>query len=106
MQLQKTQGMPTSRPIPHEIDYIKTTVTTNDNKPDQTYVGLTSNTFKTRFNNHKNTFKYRRKKHSTELSNHVWDLRDNKMENTSKLSLITTPQIVAPQTYVCGKNTL
>ena len=56
------------------------TVTTNDNKPDQTYVGLTSNAFKTRFNNHKNSFKYRRKKHSTELSNYVWDLKDNNVE--------------------------
>ena len=56
------------------------TVTTNDNKPDQTYVGLTSNAFKTRFNNHKNSFKYRRKKHSTELSNYVWDLKDNNVD--------------------------
>ena len=29
------------------------TVTTDDNRPSQTYVGLTENTFKTRFNNHK-----------------------------------------------------
>ena len=28
------------------------TVTTEDNKPDKTYIGLTENTFKTRFTNH------------------------------------------------------
>ena len=28
------------------------TVTTEDSKPDETYVGLTENTFKTRFANH------------------------------------------------------
>ena len=41
------------------------TLTPNDNKPDQTYVELTSNTFKIRLSNHKNSFKYRRKKYST-----------------------------------------
>ncbi len=45
------------------------TVSTNDNKPDQTYVGLTSNSFKTRFANHKTSFSYVKKKHATELSN-------------------------------------
>ena len=35
------------------------TVTTDDNRPSQTYVGLTENTFKTRFNNHKASFKKR-----------------------------------------------
>ena len=32
------------------------TVTTEDSKPDETYVGLTENTFKTRFANHKASF--------------------------------------------------
>jgi hypothetical protein len=31
----------------------RATVETNDDKPKQTYVGLTENTFKTRFTNHK-----------------------------------------------------
>ncbi len=52
------------------------TVSTNDNKPDQTYVGLTSNSFKTRFANHKTSFSYVKKKHATELSNHIWQLKD------------------------------
>ena len=64
------------------------TVTTNDNKPDQTYVGLTSNAFKTRFNNHKNSFKYRRKKHLTELSNYVWDLKDNNVDFNIKWKIL------------------
>ena len=64
------------------------TVTTNDNKPDQTYVGLTSNTFKTRFNNPKISFKCRRKKHSTELSNYVWDLKDNNVDFNIKWKIL------------------
>ena len=34
------------------IEY-QATVTTEDSKPDETYVGLTDNTFKSRFANHK-----------------------------------------------------
>ncbi len=56
------------------------TVSTNDNKPDQTYVGLTSNSFKTRFVNHKTSFFYIKKKHATELSNHIWQLTDKKIK--------------------------
>ena len=50
------------------------TVTTDDNRPSQTYVGLTENTFKTRFNNHKASFNSYQKRNSAELSKYVWDL--------------------------------
>lgn len=52
------------------------TVETNDNKPSQTYIGLTENSFKTRFTNHRNSFKDHKKKLSTELSKHVWTLKE------------------------------
>ena len=52
------------------------TVETNDNKPSQTYIGLTENSFKTRFTNHRNSFKDHKKKLSTELSKHVWKLKE------------------------------
>ena len=52
------------------------TVETNDNKPSQTYIGLTENSFKTRFTNHRNSFKDHKKKLSTELSKHVWRLKE------------------------------
>ena len=50
------------------------TVETNDNKPSQTYIGLTENSFKTRFTNRRNPFKDHKKKLSTELSKHVWKI--------------------------------
>ena len=58
------------------VVYRATVSCTNDNKPNETYVDLTASTFKTRLTNHKNSFKYRRKKHSTgtELSNYIWQL--------------------------------
>ena len=50
------------------------TVTTDDNRPSQTYVGLTENTFKTRFNNPKASFKSYQKRNSTELIKYFWHL--------------------------------
>ena len=44
------------------------------------YVGVTSTSFKTRYNNHKNSFNDRSKRYSTELSKHVWDLKDSDKE--------------------------
>lgn len=52
------------------------TITTDDNQPPQTYVGLTENTFKTRYNNHTASFRNPNKKHSTELSKLIWELKD------------------------------
>ena len=52
------------------------TVTTEDSKPDQTYVGLTETSFKTRFANHKSSFNDPSKRLSTELSKHVWHLKE------------------------------
>ena len=43
----------------------------------ETYIGLTSNEFKTRYNNHKSTFRHNKNRFSTELSKHIWDLKDN-----------------------------
>ena len=39
------------------------------------YYGLTSDTFKTRFNNHQTSFKNERYKESTTLSKYVWELK-------------------------------
>ena len=45
----------------------------------ETYVGLTGNDFKQRYNGHKASFRDVKKKTSTELSKHVWKLKsDNK----------------------------
>ena len=41
------------------------------------YIGLTENTFKDRLYKHRNSFKYESKANSTELSKHVWQLKNN-----------------------------
>ena len=53
------------------------TLTTEESKSDEAYVGLTENTFKTRFANHKTSFNNPSKRMITELSKHVWNLKDS-----------------------------
>ena len=69
------------------------TVTTEDSKSDQTYVGLTETSFKTRFANHKSSFNDPNKRLSTELSKHVWNLKEAKLKFgiTWKIFKQTTP---------------
>ena len=65
------------------------TVTTNDNKPDQTYVGLTANAFKTRFTNHKASFTSAKKKYSTEFSKYIWQLKEKNIDHEIKRRAIS-----------------
>ena len=43
------------------------------------YTGSTNNTFKKRWYGHMESFRKRRKMNSTELSRHVWSLKDTKI---------------------------
>lgn len=53
------------------------TVKTNNNTPDQTYIGLTEGTFKSRYTNHKASFNHHNKRNATELSKYIWTLKEN-----------------------------
>ena len=50
------------------------TVETSDTK--ETYIGLTGDRFKTRYNNHTCSFRDNNKRNSTELSKYIWSLKD------------------------------
>ena len=52
------------------------TVSTEDHNPPQSYVGLTENSFKTRYSNHKSSFSNANKRHNTELNKYIWYLKD------------------------------
>ena len=53
------------------------TVTNEDNNTKETYVGLTEGTFKTRYRNHTSSFRNEKSKNATELSKHVWSLKES-----------------------------
>ena len=43
----------------------------------ETYIGLIENDFKTRYRNHTASFRHTRLRTSTELSKHIWTLKDS-----------------------------
>ena len=67
------------------------TVITNDRMPAQTYVGLTETPFKIRFANHKSSFNNPNKRLSTELSKHVWRLKEAGLPFKMKVLKQTSP---------------
>ena len=58
------------------------TVTRYDNQQEETYIGLTENTFKTRYNGHTSSFRNEEKKNSTTLSQYIWSLKEKKTDFT------------------------
>ena len=59
----------------------KASVTTHDgNEEARTYIGLTKNEFKERFNGHKHSFSNKNKRQNTELSKHIWELKDQQKD--------------------------
>ena len=46
----------------------------------ETYIGLTATEFKTRWRNHQMSFKHENKRNDTELSKHLWLLKDQKKD--------------------------
>ena len=56
------------------------TVIRKDNNKKETYIGLTDNTFKTRYNGHTCSFRNNSKRNATTLSQYIWTLKDNNIE--------------------------
>ena len=52
---------------------------------------MTSNTFKERYRNHIKSFTHKKYSNETELSKHVWHLKQNKTDFTIKWSIIKKP---------------
>ena len=66
------------------------TVTETNTEKTETYVGLCETEFKTRYYNHKTSFKHETKQHSTELSKHVRNLKNTNTPHTIKWKIIQT----------------
>ena len=65
------------------------TVTTTSTNTQESYIGLTATEFKTRYNNHVHSFKHCTNRNATELSKHVWKLKDRKLDYTIDWKIIT-----------------
>ena len=62
----------------------------------QKYVGMTENTFKTRYNQHKTSFKHAKNRNQTELSNLIWKLKDKNIDYRLTWRLIAQAQTYKP----------
>ena len=80
------------------------TVTRQDNLREETYIGLTENSFKTRFNGLMSSFKSEDKKNATTLSEYVWKLKDNNVPYSIGWKIITTPRQTKPATFALKRN--
>ena len=63
----------------------------------RTYVGLTEPPFKTRFSQHKHSFRHTAKRSETTLSQHVWALKD-----TGATPVVTWDVVKKSRPYKCG----
>ena len=78
------------------------TVTNTTTKEEQTYVGLTETTFKTRYLNHTSSFRNKTKKHATELSKHIWKLKDSNTPYIINWKIIKKSQPYSNKTKRCN----
>lgn len=77
-------------------------VTQLDNMKIETYIGLTENSFKTRFAGHMCSFKHKEKRSATSLSEHIWDLKDNNKKFTIKWKIISKAKPYSPSRKKCN----
>lgn len=65
------------------------------------YIGLASNTFKERFLNHQMSFRQEKYKHSTQLSKHLWNQREQGKTTDIKWSVIARAPSYHPSRKKC-----
>ena len=80
---------------------IQATVTRHDNK-EESYIGLTDNTFKTRYNGHTSSFGNEQYRNATTLSNYIWTLKDKNINCSLKWKIIDRGKAYQPSLKNCG----
>ena len=78
------------------------TVTRDDTNKSETYIGLTENSFKTRFNAHNSSFRNSNNRHATTLSHHIWTLKDNNIPHSVSWKIVAKSQAYTPATDKCN----
>ena len=78
----------------------KAEVTLKESQEVKQYIGMTANTFKERYNNHKKSFKNPLYQNETELSKYLWKLKETKKEFSVEWSVMKR----APSYSVGGKS--
>ena len=78
------------------------TVTRHDNNKEESYIGLTDNTFKTRYNGHTSSFRNEQYRNATTLSKYIWTLKDKSINYSLKWKIIDRGRAYQPSGKNCG----
>ena len=68
----------------------------------ETYMGHTASQFRTRFRNHTASFRNESKRNATELSKHIWSLKDTKTEFTMTWKVMARARPYSNATKRCN----
>ena len=82
-----------------EVVY-QATVKTQDAQ--ETYIGLTANQFKARYRNHQMSFRHVKRRNETELSKHLWKLKDENKEYTVTWKIVAKAKPYTNLTKRCN----
>ena len=98
----KTNECPLSKKCSTESVVYQATVTSTSADSPQTYIGLTENSFKTRYTNHKASFKKYNKRNATELSQYIWHLQANNINYNIKWRILKRARPYNPISKRCN----
>ena len=76
-------------------------VTNQSTGTNETYTGLTSTSWKARYGNHKQSFTNRKLENFSQLSNHIWKLKDQNDSYTITWSTLSKSNPYNPITRTC-----
>ena len=79
----------------------ETNVQTNEHSVEN-YIGLTGDTFKKRYANHKKSFTVEKYSTETTLSLYIWELKKKGSEYSVKWKIIDRAQTFSPVTGICN----
>ena len=77
-------------------------IITDSQQPSKFCLGICETEFKTRFNNHKKSFRHRQNEKDTELSKYIWELKDKHTEYQIKWSIVRISSGHNPVTKSCN----
>ena len=78
------------------------TVTRPDTGKDETYIGLTENTFKSRYSGHMSSFRNDNRRHATTLSKCIWLLKDKNVPYSIKWKIISKAKPYSTSRKLCN----
>ena len=69
---------------------------------EDTYIGITENEFKTRYNQHTSSFRLSHKSSATSLSEHIWKLRESNTNHKVTWKILEKARPYSPTTGKCN----